>query len=659
MNANAVVHAASTPVTAHHGVPHGVANAIFLPPGLDLIRPACEEKLGEIAEALGEDVSGLSPADAAKARSGGRARALLRLRPAARRCAPGASIPAAMDVPRLIEDAMKSRNIATNPRPIGPPELAELYARRCRDCRDHDDPGGKCAMKMGLFSVLFNDKPLEEVAKYASDLGYEAFELAAWRGSNHFDTDRAATDPQYAKGIKKMLADHGIEISALSNHLSSQMVLPFGDSSLDEWAGTSDKDEMVKFGTEHIIKTAQVASEIEIGVVNGFFGSTVWESWYIWPPQRLDIYEKGWDLCVGALGADPRRVQEATASSSRTRCIPTEIAYNVYTAREAVKRMPRDDWGFNFDPSHFIWQQIDPVVFIKEFGTAHLPRAREGLGAAEGHRAHRRRHGHGLLAARRPRGALPRAGLGRRRVAPHHHRAARGRLRLRALVRARGSGHERGGRLRAVHQVPQAALHQEAARPRPGVVAGMSEEKQVGFVTMGDQRAGDDAIPEIGIGMLGYAFMGRAHSNALKKIAYVTWPPPYIPRLVAIAGRNEEAVREAARRYGYEKYSTSWEDVVSDPDVQIFDNGGPNDAHLEPTVAAAKAGKHVICEKPLGRDADESLRDLAAGRRHRREAHDGVQLPLLSGDHPREAADRGRRARRDLPLPRRAITRSG
>jgi len=134
----------------------------------------------------------------------------------------------------------------------------------------------------------------------------------------------------------------------------------------------------------------------------------------------------------------------------------------------------------------------------------------------------------------------------------------------------------------------------------------MSEEKQVGFVTMGDQRAGEDAIPEIGIGMLGYAFMGRAHSNALKKIAYVTWPPPYIPKLVSIAGRNEEAVREAARRYGYEKYTTNWEDVVSDPDVQIFDNGGPNDTHLEPTVAAAKAGKHVICEKPLGRDAEES-----------------------------------------------------
>ncbi len=133
----------------------------------------------------------------------------------------------------------------------------------------------------------------------------------------------------------------------------------------------------------------------------------------------------------------------------------------------------------------------------------------------------------------------------------------------------------------------------------------MNEERQVGFVTMG-QAEGADEIPSIGIGMLGYAFMGKAHSNALKKIAYMTWPPPYIPRLVAISGRTEEAVREAARRYGYEKYSTDWRNVVNDPDVEVFDNGGPNDMHAEPTIAAAKAGKHVICEKPLGRTAGES-----------------------------------------------------
>jgi predicted dehydrogenase len=113
-------------------------------------------------------------------------------------------------------------------------------------------------------------------------------------------------------------------------------------------------------------------------------------------------------------------------------------------------------------------------------------------------------------------------------------------------------------------------------------------------------------IPEIGIGMLGYAFMGKAHSNAFRKLAYMAWPPPMMPRLVAIAGRNEEAVKGAAQRYGYERWTTDWRDIVADPTIGLFDNGGPNALHAEPTIAAAQAGKHVLCEKPLGRDAAES-----------------------------------------------------
>jgi predicted dehydrogenase len=113
-------------------------------------------------------------------------------------------------------------------------------------------------------------------------------------------------------------------------------------------------------------------------------------------------------------------------------------------------------------------------------------------------------------------------------------------------------------------------------------------------------------IREIGVGMLGYAFMGRAHSNAFRKIAYMTWPPPLLPRLVAICGRNEQGVAEAALRFGYERYATDWRSLVADDRVELFDNGGPNDLHAEPTVAAAEAGKHVVCEKPLGRDAGES-----------------------------------------------------
>jgi alcohol dehydrogenase class IV len=128
MNANAIVHAASTPVTAHHGVPHGVANAIFLADGLDMLRPACEEKLAEIAQALGEDVSCLPVAAAAEAAIGAIRRLCSDVGLPATLRAWGLD-PAELDVPQLVADAMKSRNIATNPREIGPAELEELYRR--------------------------------------------------------------------------------------------------------------------------------------------------------------------------------------------------------------------------------------------------------------------------------------------------------------------------------------------------------------------------------------------------------------------------------------------------------------------------------------------------------------------------------------------------
>src|SRR3954462_7961755 len=142
---------------------------------------------------------------------------------------------------------------------------------------------------------------------------------------------------------------------------------------------------------------------------------------------------------------------------------------------------------------------------------------------------------------------------------------------------------------------------------------------EVGFVTMGKASGGGDVRP-IGIGMLGYAFMGKAHSNAYKTLAYMTWPPPMGPELVAIAGRNEAAVAEAARRYGFAEHVTDWQALVRDERIGLFDNAGPNNLHAEPTIAAAAAGKHVICEKPLGRDAAESFdtwqRVAATGVKH-------------------------------------------
>jgi predicted dehydrogenase len=136
----------------------------------------------------------------------------------------------------------------------------------------------------------------------------------------------------------------------------------------------------------------------------------------------------------------------------------------------------------------------------------------------------------------------------------------------------------------------------------------MSEQS---FTTMAGPKS-EGIAPEIGVGMLGYAFMGKAHTNAFKKIPYMIYPPPAIPRLVAICGRNIQAADEAARRFGYAKSYHDWREMIADPAVQLFDNGGPNDAHAEPCIAAAQAGKHILCEKPLARTAEEAKTMLEA-----------------------------------------------
>jgi predicted dehydrogenase len=136
-------------------------------------------------------------------------------------------------------------------------------------------------------------------------------------------------------------------------------------------------------------------------------------------------------------------------------------------------------------------------------------------------------------------------------------------------------------------------------------------EKKVGFVSMAaEKKAGE--IPEIGIGMLGYAFMGKAHSNGYKQMPYIFWPPPAKPKLIKMCGRTEEKVAEEAKRYGYIDYCTDWHDLVGDKRIDIFVNVGPNNIHAEPCIEAAKAGKNVVCEKPLARNADEAKAMLDA-----------------------------------------------
>ena len=119
---------------------------------------------------------------------------------------------------------------------------------------------------------------------------------------------------------------------------------------------------------------------------------------------------------------------------------------------------------------------------------------------------------------------------------------------------------------------------------------------------------------EVNVALIGYAFMGKAHSNAWRQVAPF-FSPRLTPRLKVICGRNAANVEAAARTYGWDESSTDWREVVRRKDIDIVDVSTPGDSHAEIAIAAAKAGKAVICEKPLANTVPEARRMLAAVER--------------------------------------------
>lgn len=119
-------------------------------------------------------------------------------------------------------------------------------------------------------------------------------------------------------------------------------------------------------------------------------------------------------------------------------------------------------------------------------------------------------------------------------------------------------------------------------------------------------------IPVLGIGILGYGVMAKAHTNGYKQMPYIFWPPPAIPELVKICGRDTEKLKLEAEKFGYKSYCTDWKELISDEDIDILVNLGPNNIHARPCIEAAKAGKHIVCEKPLALDASEAKSMLDA-----------------------------------------------
>ena len=121
-------------------------------------------------------------------------------------------------------------------------------------------------------------------------------------------------------------------------------------------------------------------------------------------------------------------------------------------------------------------------------------------------------------------------------------------------------------------------------------------------------------VGEIGVGLVGYRFMGRAHSNAYRQVGRF-FDLDLFPRMRAICGRDEVGVRDAAASLGWEGYETDYRRLLERDDIGLVDVATPGNTHHEIAIASLEAGKHVLCEKPLANTLQEAREMLDAARR--------------------------------------------
>src|ERR1044071_3835639 len=112
---------------------------------------------------------------------------------------------------------------------------------------------------------------------------------------------------------------------------------------------------------------------------------------------------------------------------------------------------------------------------------------------------------------------------------------------------------------------------------------------------------------KLNVALIGYGFMGRTHSNAFRKVGNF-FDLDYEPVMKVVCARDEAKVKAFASKWGWESSECDWRNIVNRPDIDLIDIGSPNNTHAEIAIAAAKAGKMIMCEKPLSMDAEEGLK---------------------------------------------------
>ncbi|WP_435112903.1 sugar phosphate isomerase/epimerase family protein [Nocardiopsis synnemataformans] len=222
-----------------------------------------------------------------------------------------------------------------------------------------------------LFTGQWADLPFEEVCSLASSWGYDGLELACW--GDHLDVTRAAVDDDYVRDRLDTLKRHGLGLWAISNHLLGQAVC---DDPIDHrhrdilparvW-GDGEPEGVRQRAAEEMRTTARAAARLGVSTVVGFTGSAVWKYVAMFPPVGEDVIEAGyrdfadrWNPILDVFDEVGVRFAHEVH--------PSEIAYDYWSTQRALEAVGhRPAFGLNWDPSHMVWQDIDPVGFLWDF----------------------------------------------------------------------------------------------------------------------------------------------------------------------------------------------------------------------------------------------------------------------------------------------------
>lgn len=219
-----------------------------------------------------------------------------------------------------------------------------------------------------LATGQWGDLPLEELCELTGSLGFDGLEIAV--SESVLSIEKAASSKEYCEERLEILHSHGLKMWAICAALAGQCVGDLYDPRLDNFAPArfaGKPEEIRKWAIDFMMQVPTACNNLGVSIVTGFLGSPIWKFFYSFPQTTEEMIEEGYDRIVSLWTSILDEFQRKNVKFA-FEVHPTEIAFDYYSTQRLLKKMNgHPAFGLNFDPSHLIWQGVNPTVFLQDF----------------------------------------------------------------------------------------------------------------------------------------------------------------------------------------------------------------------------------------------------------------------------------------------------